>query len=101
MIFAFVVHKLNLKNVVVGNMNKKDLDALNKELVIADILLRITVLEKFLISKNIVTSEEYQEAISSLSDQVAKTILKNAQVPGDADQIINDLKSENKSQAEN
>lgn len=81
----------NIKNVVVGNMKKIN-ENIERELVITDILLRLTVLERLLISKGVMTQEEFSEATSDIAQKVAKTILQKANVPGDLDQIINSMK---------
>ena len=74
-------------------MNKKELESLNKELVITDILVRLTVIENLLMSKNLITKDEYTEAIQSLSEKLARNVLENAQVPGDIDKMIEEFKN--------
>jgi hypothetical protein len=77
-------------------MNKKELDYLNKELVVTDILVRLTVIENLLMSKNLITKEEYTEAIQSLSEKLARNVLENAKVPGDIDKMIEEFKNNSK-----
>lgn len=82
-------------------MNKKDIDALNKELVITDILVRLTVIEKLLFSKKIITKEEHSEIVQELSEKLARSILEGANVSGDIDKMMAQFKKHNKPSAGN
>jgi len=66
------------------------------DVMIADALLRLKVLENLLINKQVFSKEEYQQELNTVIAQVAKTILSKANVPGGIDYLINLLK-ENKS----
>lgn len=81
----------NIKNVVVGNM-KKEIE-LEKEIIVTEALMRLTILEKLLISKGIITQEEIASAMEEITHQVAKILLEKANVPGDLDQILDSIKS--------
>lgn len=60
-------------------MNNKNTDDLNNQLILTDALLRITVIEKLLISKGIITKEEFTKEISELSSKITSALLKNVQ----------------------
>lgn len=81
----------NTKSVVVNNMKKTN-DSIENQIIITDALLRITAIEKILIDKGIVTSDELLEVSSDLAQKIAKDILKKANVNGDIDAIVSELK---------
>jgi hypothetical protein len=58
---------------------------------LSDILVRITAIEKLLITKGIVTGEEIAIEIHNISRILAKSLIKGAKVQGDADQILDEL----------
>lgn len=77
-------------------MNKKAEDSLQNYLMLAEILLRISSLEKLLLSKGLFTKEEYTKIVEEISSEAAKNILNKAMVSGDLDKIVDDLKKESK-----
>lgn len=91
MILAVVDPIKNTRSVVVNNMKKIN-DSIENQIVITDALLRITAIEKILIDKGIVTSDELLEVSSELAQKIAKDILKKANVNGDIDAIVSELK---------
>jgi hypothetical protein len=58
MIYVYVVRKLNIKNVAGGKMDKIDKDEIDKDALLGNILVRLTVLEKLLMEKNILLPED-------------------------------------------
>ena len=74
-------------------MNKKESEELTSTLAIADLLVHIRTLEKLLISKGVFTQEEFNKEMEDMIAMVAKSILQNAQVKGDIDEMINSLRS--------
>jgi hypothetical protein len=72
-------------------MNKKEAEELTNDILIADALLRIKTLENILIAKGIFSAEEFQEEMNVVIKVIAKSILQKAQVPGDLDELINNL----------
>ena len=70
-------------------MKKNDV---NMEIFFAEALVKLQVLEKLLISKNVFTKEEYEDAAEEVTAKIAKILLEKANVPGDLDEMINDLK---------
>jgi hypothetical protein len=68
-------------------MNKKS-SSFDNDILIADILIRVKSIENLLIAKGIFTLDELLSETKAMADKVAKTILQNANVPGDLDEII-------------
>lgn len=79
----------------------KKTDSLTEKdvIILTDILLRLNVIEKTLIDKGVTTPEEFKATMNDISRKIAKTLLQNANVPGDLDSIVDsfvkDKKSEN------
>ncbi len=73
-------------------MNKKEVQDLTNDVLIADALIRIKALENILISKGIITNDELINESSVISDQITKSILKNAKLPIDIDEAMKSLK---------
>lgn len=74
-------------------MNKQEAENLTIHIQIADILVRVTALEKILIAKNVCTQDELTAEIKKLTTILAKSILEKSNVPGDLDQIISELQN--------
>lgn len=77
-------------------MNKNEAKELTNDVLIADALLRLRTLEVLLINKGIFTQEEFTHEMSTIANQIAKSILQKAQVPGDLDELIKNLGSTKK-----
>lgn len=73
-------------------MNKKEAEAVSNELMVADALLRLRAVENLLIAKGIFTKDEYLKEMESVTRQIARTLLENANVSGNLDELINSLK---------
>ncbi len=54
---------------------KIDQNQMNGDVIIADIMLRLTAIERLLIKKNIVTNEELNEEIDTVANQIAEAVL--------------------------
>lgn len=65
---------------------------IENEIMIADILLRITVLEKLLVSKGLLNQEEINAMMEDLSSKVLKSILETSNVPGNHEEILESIK---------
>jgi hypothetical protein len=74
-------------------MNKKEAEDLTTHVLIADILVRVTALEKILIAKGVCTQDELTEEIKKLTTILAKSILQKSNVPGDLDELIHELQN--------
>lgn len=72
-------------------MSKKD-DTLNNYIMMAEILLRITALEKILLDKQVFSKEELLNVIETVSADAAKNVLKNVSSNKDIDEVINSFK---------
>lgn len=73
--------------------NPKNNDMSN-DIMIADILLRITTLEKLLVSKGILSQEEINTTMDDLSSKILKSILEKSNIPGDHDEILKNMKDD-------
>jgi len=72
-------------------MDKKHSEQITSEVLIADILLRLTTLERLLISKGILSDEEFKSKMNEIAAQIAKTIIQKSNIQGDLDKIVEDL----------
>ena len=60
---------------------------------ISDILIRLTAIERVLINNNVISKEAFLKEVDGITKALAKEILKNANVPGDHDKILEDLEN--------
>jgi len=58
-------------------------------------------LENVLIAKGLFTREEYNLAMEDITKQIAKTILQKANIQGDIDELLADLKNQPKKEPQN
>ena len=72
-------------------MNKKESEQLTNDMLVADTLLRLKTMESLLVSKGIFTKEEFLEEMSVIARQIAKTILQNANIQGDIEDLVKSL----------
>ena len=72
-------------------MKNDDENELKNIALMSDILIKITAVERLMISKGIITSEELAKEINDISRIIAKSMLSSAKVTGDLDKIIDDL----------
>jgi len=70
---------------------KSSKSELTSEILIADIMLRITAMEKLLLEKNLFTKEELLATTQDIAKSVAKVILEKAQSSKDIDDFIHSL----------
>lgn len=75
---------------------KPEASELTTDLLMADALLRLTVLEKLLISKGFFTKEELSKVTESLVEQVTKVIMDKVQSSKDLGEFIESLASHKK-----
>lgn len=78
-------------------MNKKDASELTTEMMITDALLRIKSLENVLIKKGLLTKEELQQEMEVVAQQIAKSILQKAGIPGEIEDLLKSLQTDSKS----
>lgn len=74
-------------------MDRKEADQITDNVLIADALVRIKTLETILLEKGIFSKEEYSEYMGKVANQILKSILEKAKVPGDLDEIVKNLKA--------
>lgn len=65
--------------------NKENIDV---DILIADLMIRISTVEKLLISKNIISQEEYSSELESLAKSVSEMVLKTAEKSSNLDDFI-------------
>ncbi len=68
-------------------MSKNPKDELNEYIMMAEILLRLTSLEKLLIDNKIISKDELLKVMEELSSHAAKSILEKAKIPQDLDKL--------------
>jgi len=66
------------------------------DILIADIMLRVTALEKLLMEKGILTQIEMAAATEEIAKKIAKVVLDKAQSSKNIDEFISSLDSKNK-----
>jgi hypothetical protein len=76
-------------------MNKKPEDELQEYLMMAEVLLRITSLEKLLFDKGIISQEELLKVMDEVSSHAAKSILAKSNKAGELDKIIKNIQNKN------
>jgi hypothetical protein len=93
MIYVFVARIVNIKNAVENNMSNKIEEEFREEILLADALLRLSVIEKLLINKGIFTKEEFLEETSKISSQITQILLEKINAPTDLNKIAEKIKS--------
>lgn len=72
-------------------MDKKQAQEINSEILLTDLLIRVSTLEKLLINKGFITQEEFTNTMKETAFNIMKDVLQKANVPGDLDKILNDM----------
>lgn len=76
-------------------MDKKDLPPeLGVDVLLADILLRLTVLEKLLFDNKILNKEEYGAELEAIAIQASKAVLKNVERTKNIEEFITKLEDD-------
>lgn len=68
--------------------NKENIDV---DILIADLMIRISTVEKLLISKNIISQEEYSSELESLAKSVSEMVLKTAEKSSNLEDFIKQM----------
>jgi hypothetical protein len=76
--------------------DEKKKTPITNDILIADIMLRVTSMEKLLIQKGIFTVEELTATTEEIARSVAKVVLEKAQASKTVDEFIAELKGETK-----
>ena len=64
---------------------------LTSDFLIADVMLRITSLEKLLLEKGVFTQEELSLTTDEIARKVAKVVLEKAQASKNLEELVTDL----------
>ena len=80
---------------------KIDENDYSKDIMIADIMLRLTAIEKLLIEKGILTKEEIFATTEEITKKVAKVVLEKAQSSKNIDEFIASLDNKDKKDSSN
>ena len=81
--------------------DKKDgKNELTSDIMMADIMLRVTAMEKCLIDKGILTQSELANANEEIANKVAKVILERAQASKNMEEFVADLENSSKENKE-
>ena len=75
---------------------KKKTPVITNDILIADIMLRVTAMEKLFIDKGIFTIAELTSTTEEIARNVAKVVLEKAQSSKSVDEFVAELKSLNK-----
>lgn len=90
-----VVRARNIRNATEGNMtDDKKKTPIQNDILIADMMLRLTSLEKLLLDKGVVTKEELSAVTDEIARAAAKVVLEKAQASKTVDEFIAELKGE-------
>lgn len=80
---------------------KIDENDYSKDIMIADIMLRLTAIEKLLIEKGVFTKEEIFATTEEISKRVAKVVLEKARASKNIDEFIASLDNKDKKDFDN
>ena len=73
-------------------MEKLDAQQLTNDVLMADVLIRLKAIENLLLAKNVFTDLELQAEVRSITEILSMTILQKANVSGDLNKVVEDLK---------
>jgi hypothetical protein len=73
--------------------NKQEI---TNDVLMADVMLRITAMEKLLIEKGVFTSEELTQSTEEIAKRVAKVVMEKVQASKNVQEFISDLESSGK-----
>lgn len=74
---------------------------LTNDILMADVMLRITAIEKLLIEKGVFTQEELTASTEEIAKRVAKVVLEKAQASKGIDEFITNLTGDTKKEPSN
>jgi TPP-dependent pyruvate/acetoin dehydrogenase alpha subunit len=74
---------------------------ITNDVLMADVMLRITAIEKLLIEKGIFTKEELNATTEEIAKRVAKVVLEKVQASKDIDEFISSLENKDKKEFNN
>lgn len=72
--------------------DKKNIpDDLNMDVLIADLMLRVTTLERLLVSKGLLSESEMTKMSEEIAAKIAKTILEKVGASKEIEKLVEDL----------
>lgn len=74
--------------------NKKN--EITTDVLLADIMLRVTAMEKLLIEKKVFTQEELTKTTEEIAQRVAKVVIEKAQAAKNLGELVTSLENHNK-----
>jgi hypothetical protein len=77
---------------VVGDKMSIKEEDLAIQLYIADLLIRISVLEKLVVDKGLITEEDLLKQAENITSKIAKHIIDKSSTPQEMDKLIEELK---------
>lgn len=103
MMLALAVLARNTRNAVEGNMSDKKINPtdLTYDNLLADTMLRVTALEKILLDKGLITTEELTAVTEVLVEKVTKVIMDKVQSAKNLDDFVESLGSNLKDKLKN
>jgi hypothetical protein len=103
MTLALAAQTANLRNAVEGNMSNKKTDPtdLTYDNLLADTMLRVTALEKILLDKGLITTEELTAVTEALVEKVTKVIMEKVESAKNLDDFVESLGSNLKDKLKN
>lgn len=75
---------------------KPDKKEITTDILMADVMLRITAIERLLIDKGIFTKEELAQTSNDIAKDVAKVVLEKAKSSKDIEDFISKLETDGK-----
>jgi hypothetical protein len=66
---------------------------LNNDVLMADVMLRVTAIEKLLIEKGVFTQEELTAATEEIAKRVAKVVLEKVQASKNLEEFVSKLEA--------
>lgn len=73
--------------------DKKQKQEVTNDVLMADVMLRVTAIEKLLIEKGVFTQEELTQSTEEIAKRVAKVVLEKAQASKNIEELIKDLEA--------
>jgi hypothetical protein len=64
----------------------------NSDMLLFDIMLRLSALEKMLLDNGVVTKEQYTEELNKLSEKVSKIVIDKAEGSSNLQEFVDKLK---------
>ena len=75
----YVLAILGVSSKNVAESERWEMSDFSMEMLVADLMLRITAMEKLLLDKNLISKEELMSLTEDMAKQVSKTIMEKAQ----------------------